>query len=175
MTIILVLILIWFPTKNMIFSIFSLMFGTLIVPRFARLSGNARLHSHRFMQILLVVLVVCAGVMLFVYYFSTQLLLVLGSKYQNLESELFLYILCSCVNLFVGICFLLYSSKGWIMKPILSIPYNIVFLIVGLSIFNVSTLHNALFFSLFISVLQLLLHFGFAIFMLKKYSSDASK
>jgi O-antigen/teichoic acid export membrane protein len=155
---------------GMTLNVVSVMLGTLIIPRFARLPSNKKLLMNRFLQIFASTLMLCCVVQLTVFVFSHQLLSILGPHYLHLEKELFVYFLGSNVTLLMSTSFGLYTSRGWIIKPAFSIAYEILFLIVGVFIFNVSSLMGVLWFTFFISCSQLLMHLPFAIY--KIYKTD---
>ena len=148
---------------GMIMTIFSAVASILLVPRFARLALQRKTLLIGFLKIILTFSFLCLFIQLFTFTFSKYILLILGTKYANLNSELNIYFLGSNVNLLVGICFGLYSSRGWIIKPSISLPFNIVLLILGMLTFNLSTLRGVLWFNVFNAITQLTLHFIFAI------------
>ena len=153
---------------GMALNVLTVMMGTLVVPRFARLLADRNIMLKRFLQIFAAMVAISCLVQLFVFTFSSQLLYVLGPAYFNLDWELFLYFLGCNITLLVSTCYGLYASRGWIIKPFFSIAYNITFLIIGVIIFDVSTLGGVLWFTLFISCSQLFMHFVFAIYKIHK-------
>lgn len=153
---------------GMALNVLTVMMGTLVVPRFARLMADRSLLLNRFLQIFVCIALIACLVQVFVFVFSSQLLYVLGPEYFNLEKELFVYFLGCNITFLISSCFGLYASRGWIIRPAFSITYNILFLIAGVLLFNVSTLIGVLWFTLFISCSQLLMHFSFALYKIHK-------
>lgn len=149
---------------GMALNVLLVMMGTLVVPRFARLLPDRKLLLTRFLQIFTCMAAITCIVQMLVFTFSSQLLFVLGPTYFHLERELFVYFLGSNVTLLVSTCYGVHTSRGWIIKPVFSIAYNITFLIVGVLIFNVSTLMGVFWFTLFVSCSQLLMHFLFTLY-----------
>jgi O-antigen/teichoic acid export membrane protein len=149
---------------GMALNVLTVMMGTLVIPRFARLPADRKLILNRFLQIFFCTLAISCLVQLIVFAFSSQLLFVLGPAYFHLEEELFVYFLGCNITLLVSTAFGLYASRGWIIKPFISISYNLFYLIIGVLLFNVSTLIGVLWFTLFISCSQLFMHFFFAIY-----------
>lgn len=152
---------------GMALNVVTIMIGTLIIPRFARLKSNGKLLLNRFIQILACTVILCCIVQTLVAVLSKQLLFILGPEYFHLERELFIYFLGCNVTLLISTSYGLYASRGWIIKPAFSITYNIIFLIAGVLSFDVSTLTGVLWFTLFINISQLLLHFPFAVYKIK--------
>lgn len=149
---------------GMALNVITVMFATLIVPRFARLSSSRKLLMNRFLQIFAATIIMCLIVQVLVLVFAHQLLLILGPEYLHLDKELFVYFLASNITLLISTCFGLYASRGWIIIPTFSIAYNIFFLILGVVTFDVSSLMGVLWFTLFVNCSQLLMHLPFAIY-----------
>lgn len=160
---------------GMALNVLLVMMGTLVVPRFARLLPDRKLLLTRFLQIFTCMAAITCIVQMLVFTFSSQLLFVLGPTYFHLERELFVYFFGCNITLLVSTAFGLYASRGWIIKPIISISYNILFLVVGVLLFNVSTLIGVLWFTLFISCSQLFMHFFFAIYKIHLTGEHSSK
>jgi O-antigen/teichoic acid export membrane protein len=153
---------------GMALNVLTVMMGTLVFPRFARLTADDKLLLNRFLQILACIAAICCLVQILVFALSSQLLFVLGPTYFHLDKELFVYFLGCNVTLLYSTCYGLSTSRGWIIKPFFLIAYNIVFLIVGVLIFNVSTLMGVFWFTLFVSCSQLVMYFAFAIYKIYK-------
>lgn len=152
---------------GMTLNVLSVMMGTLVIPRFARLASNSTLLMNRFLQILACTVILCCIVQFMIGIFSQQLLFILGPDYFHLSKELFIYFLGCNVTLLMSTSYGLYASRGWVIKPAFSITYNIVFLIAGVIIFDVSSLTGVLWFTLFINISQLLMHLPYAIYRIK--------
>lgn len=153
---------------GMALNVLSVMMGTLIIPRFARLASSSKLLMNRFLQILACTVILCGVVQCLIAIFSQQLLFILGPDYFHLGRELFIFFLCCNVTLLISTSYGLYASRGWVIKPAVSITYNIIFLIAGVLIFDVSSLVGVLWFTLFINISQLLMHLPYAIYRIKK-------
>ncbi|MDO9373204.1 MAG: polysaccharide biosynthesis protein [Ferruginibacter sp.] len=151
-----------------ILSIFNILFSTLISPRFARLEARFDILIKRFFQIQLVVLVVGCIIVLLVSIFSTQILWVLGKEYQSLHAELVLNMIGSCIGLLAGISFGLFTCRGWILHPAISIPVSLVSIIIGVIFFDVSSLTGVLYLNIYLAVVQMLLNGGYC--LIKIYS-----
>jgi hypothetical protein len=153
---------------SLMINLFSAIFTTLVIPRFAKLKEErAGLISNLFVIFFCaMILSVCitAGAWLF----SDQILWLLGKKYSGLKVELVLNILSTCLAMISGILFQVYSSRGWVMNPIVSITLNIIFLITGITLTDFNSLRSVIVFNIFVGTLQLLMHLIYALFKMSK-------
>jgi len=152
----------------MIVNLVAVLSSTLITPRFARLPNSYRLILFRFFQALAVISVVLGALVFAVYLFPGQILWVLGPNYSGLEYEILLAVTGSCLSTFAGITFSLYSSRGWVLNPIISIPLSIFTLIAAIIMMDVSTLRGVLFLNIFVAAVQLTLHLGYGFLKIDK-------
>jgi len=144
-------------------AVLTVLFHTLIIPRFARLKNDYKLIFKRFLSIQIVLAVILMFVLLGVYLFSYQILWVLGPKYYSFESELFLVTIGSCLNIFSGLTFSICVSRGWVINPLLSIPSSVITMICCLFILDVSTLYGVLIFNIILASAHTIINssFGF--------------
>ena len=149
---------------TMVLAVFSSMFNILIVPRFSRLKNEFQLLITTYFKIIVLNIIFLLGVVLLVFAFSSNLLYILGKQYQNLQLELTLSIAGGCASVLVGYNYSLSASKGWILSPLLSIPIGIVSIIVGISIFNFSTLRGVLYYSLFLEMILIVVSTIFCVY-----------
>ena len=142
---------------------FSVLFGTLIAPRFARIVDSKQLLLSRYLQILFGLLLAFIGIVGLVWFFSAEVLWILGKNYYNLHFELLLSIIGSSLGLIAGSFYALNSSRGWIMNPVISVPINIASIILGVLLLNVSTLQGVLIFNIAIASVYMLMNglYGF--------------
>lgn len=143
---------------SMLLTVFTVLFSTLITPRFARLPDNKSFLLKKFIIIQVGMVLLCTVICAVVYLFPQPALWLLGNKFQGLEVELSISIIASCLSLMSGIFFGLLSSRGWPTHPAVLIPGNIIFVIAGALLFNVSTLQGALWFNVFINLFPVLIH-----------------
>jgi O-antigen/teichoic acid export membrane protein len=152
----------------MLLSLFSVVFSTLIIPRFARLKNDSVLLMNRFLATLGLLVLVCVSVIGLFMAFSTQALWVLGHNYSTLKNELVLYVIGSCVGLITGFIFSLSSCRGWILNPYLYITVSIISIILGIMVFNVSTLNGVLLFNIFVNSIQTALYLFYTLIKIRK-------
>lgn len=142
----------------MLLSVFSVLVSTLVIPRFARLGENKQILLSTFVKIQVGLILLCTAICFIVYLFPQQALWLLGKNYKGLETELVLSICASCLSFMSGILFGLSSSRGWPTNTLLLIPGNILFVITGACLFNVSTLKGVLYMNIFINIFPVLIH-----------------
>jgi O-antigen/teichoic acid export membrane protein len=148
---------------TMILTLLSSSINLLIVPRFARLTQDKDVVSGYYLKIQMLLLTASALFVSTSWFFSTEILWLLGARYANLETELVLATIGSCLNLVVGINYILNSSRGWLMSPLVVISAGIAGIIAGVSLIDVSTLRGVLLFNIFTGVVGLFIHPMFGI------------
>jgi hypothetical protein len=157
---------------SVLFSLFQVILNTLIVPRFARLENKKSLLTIRSMQsvgviiLLLIITIVLANAL------SDQLLWILGSEYSGLNNELLLSLTSAGIVVVNGLIFSLCSSKGWIIHPAIPIIQNILGIITGTLVFNISTLTGVLYMGILLASFSLSMNLIHGIYRLKKLKSN---
>lgn len=142
-------------------SFFSILFATLIVPRFARLPEHPKTLFYKFVQILGVLFGITFCILAVMYFFPKQVLFVLGKGYGNLSMELLLVSISGCIVMISGIVYSLSNSRGWIIPPVLHISVSIVAQLILIYFMDLSQLTNVLMFSIFNAGLTLLMFCGY--------------
>ncbi|MCX2481163.1 polysaccharide biosynthesis protein [Pedobacter sp. MC2016-15] len=143
---------------SMLLTIFTVLFGTLITPRFARLAEDKAVLLKRFVTIQVGMVILCTAICTLIYFVPQPALWLLGDKFKGLEMELTLSILASCLALMSGLFFGLSSSRGWPTHPVVLIVGNVVFVVTGALLFDVSSLMGALWFNIFINLYPVVIH-----------------
>ncbi len=154
------------------------MFGILIYPRFARLPAASEKLFPRFLQITGFLILVCMGIVFSVWLFSDQILWILGDKYSNLNYELVLAIIGSCIIMISGGAFKMTTQRGWAIHPGISISINIASIIAGVLLINISTLTGVLYFNIFTASIQVIVNVGYFIItylQAKKKNNETEK
>lgn len=152
-------------------TILSTIFGTLVYPRFARLPDSSEILMKRFLQIIVLLVVINLIIIAAVSIFSNQILWVLGDKYQDLNIELVMNFSASGIGLISGAAFTMSTQRGWAINPALLILVNVSAIILGLLIIDISTLQGVLLFNIFTVTIQLFLntaYFIYAYFKIRK-------
>lgn len=146
--------------------------STLVIPRFARLRNDPQVLIKYFSSFLISLVLVCAGIILMFKLFSSQALWILGNDYSTLNNQLILNITGGCVGLITGFTFMLCSSRGWLLNPFLYITLSIISIIVGVVIFDVSTLEGVLLFNIFTSLIQACIYLIYAFLKIRKIAKS---
>ncbi|GAB3333809.1 hypothetical protein GCM10027299_41670 [Larkinella ripae] len=147
-------------------TLFNTVFGILIIPRYARLNNQKTLLVKSYFAILFITLSLLGIACTIVYFFSPLFLSVLGNNYVGLNAELFLYFVTTCVGLISGLHTALAASRGWFIKPLVNIPIEIIAIVFGIFIFNISTLSGVIFYNLFLYGIYLLQYICYFIYCL---------
>lgn len=143
---------------SMLLSLFSILISTLVIPRFARLSNEKDLLLKRFIQIMGTLMFFLFLIVVIVYFFPDPMLWLLGDPYAGLQYELVLSIIGSCISLMGGIAFSLYTSRSWVLHPLILISVNLAS-IIGLSMMvDLSSLSGVLLLNVGIALTGLLLN-----------------
>jgi O-antigen/teichoic acid export membrane protein len=149
---------------SMLLTVFGTIISTLVIPRFARLKRERKVLISFYAITKLLILIVLVGFVILTYLFSHPLLWILGSKYYGLEHELNLTIIGSCISLFAGLSFQLYSSRGWAMLPLVLIILDVSSIVMGLLLFNLSSIDGVLELNIFTSSCLLLINVCFMLY-----------
>lgn len=149
-----------------IISLFTNVLSTLFVPRFARLSDNRSTILKGFLFFQLILFSISGFILLIVFLFPTQMLWILGTSYSSLSSELFLIMLANCIGVITSMTGNLVGSRGYFLNPIIVICLNLGTVVISYFIWDLSTLHGILFYSIFYQCLSLLVNYIFSFYKL---------
>lgn len=138
----------------MVLSLFSVLFSTLVSPRFARLPSGKDILLKRFLHIMAGIGLLIAFIILFTWLFPSEVLWILGKNYANLQVELLLYVTDSCLGLLWGSAYVLGTTRGWNIHPAISISVSITAIACGAMLIDVSTVKGVLLLNLFVSLIQ---------------------
>lgn len=153
---------------SMALGLFGTLFSTLIIPRFARFKADKSLLLTRFIKIVAGLLLLSLFIVLFAYIFPVQLLWILGKEYSNLSDALVLSIAGGCMNLIAGSVFGLCASRGWIINPAISIPINVLGILLGVLVLDVSSIQGVLILNILVALVQAMMWFIFFIIRIIK-------
>jgi len=152
-------------------SLFTMLFSSLILPRFARLPYDGSLLTRQFSRIIVGLLLLSVGIVGGVWLFSTQILWVLGKQYADLETEVVLMMVGKCIALVASSAFLLCTSRGWVINPLVSIPLSIASIVFGAFFINVTSLRGIFMLDIFVAAVQLLMHLVYSYLQLRSLGS----
>lgn len=159
----------------MVLALFSVLFNTLITPRFARLADDTTLLLNRFLKIQLGLVFLGVFIVGLVYTFSTQILWILGPKYSNLKIELTLIMIGSYLSLMVGTLFSLNTSRGWIINPLIGIPLNLLTIASGILLIDISTIKGLFTFNIMVMVVTIAVYFCYGMIKIIKVGKSERK
>ena len=148
----------------MVFTVFHILFATLVTPRFAKLPDNKGLLVKRFLQLQFGVLGVIVCIITATWLSSSQILWVLGEHYRGLESELILMSIGTCLLLVSGVAHTLYTCRSWVIKPIVFIPVNVAAILISIQLFDVSTLQGILMLNILVAAVQVCMNVIFVMY-----------
>lgn len=138
-----------------LFSVMSTAFGQIAAPRFAKVVDD---HRRRRVYVMLIgsVFAVLACALLFVKFFPSAFLWLLGSKYHGLQEECFLLMVGTCASQLAGGLWILNSSKAWIDIYSWSlIPTVLIAQAAAAWYLDLHNLHHVLYFSIITAVAPL--------------------
>jgi len=134
---------------TIVLTLFATVISIVSVPRFSRLADNKQLLFKYFIGTLIFLVFCFTSVYILSYFFSDQILFVLGKQYYGLNKELLLYIIGSSISLLAGTSFTLYSSRGWAMFPVVIIAIDLAAVVIGLFLFKISSVTGVLYYNIF--------------------------
>lgn len=153
---------------TMILTLVTVTFSTLFIPRFARLPFQQPLLLKRFLQAFGVFALISVCILVFVRLFTAELLWILGENYNTLYEELFLSVAVGCVGMLAGLAYQFSSCRGWVMRPVISIPLSVTLIICGIFVFDISTLKGVLYFNLFVMTGEVLKNVSYLLLRITK-------
>lgn len=156
---------------SMFLTVFSALFSTLIIPRYARLMDRRDLLLGRFLKILAGLFVLGSIIIGFVYSFPQQILWILGKNYSSLSDELILSVTGSCLGLISGSIYGLMACRGYIITPAISIPINLGTLTAAILFFDVGSIQGILLLNILVATVQIVM---LLIFFLVKICRQSS-
>lgn len=139
-------------------TVFTVMFTTLISPRFARLPQKKSLLRNRARIILFGAIILVFSIVLTVYLVSDILLWFLGDEYSELNQEVVFLFLANGMSLLSSFAYSLYVSRGWMMKPYIYIPINFVTLSACIYLIDISTLVGVISINIIVSSIMFILN-----------------
>ncbi|SFZ94017.1 Membrane protein involved in the export of O-antigen and teichoic acid [Flaviramulus basaltis] len=155
-----------------VLSFVGIIFNILITPRFARLEENFKLLFNKYIQLHGLLIIVFTFLILLVYIFSNQILWILGSNYAHLHNEIVLATIGSSLSAFAGIIYGLYSQRGWILNPVISILLNISVLALAIFLTDVTTLKGVLILNIILWFILSLINSFYGLFRILKLKND---
>ncbi|MDT0686060.1 lipopolysaccharide biosynthesis protein [Autumnicola psychrophila] len=152
---------------SLIFMIATAIFNNIFAPDFGKTKDTSKL-KRMFLLSLGGALLISSATTLFVYFFPEPFLWILGDNYHNLSHELFLTFVSASLGFILNIVYSLNLYKAWIrFTPLLEIPSDIIAIILGLFLFDISSLKGVLYLGIFTASINLILHLSNAFYGIK--------
>ena len=149
---------------NMITNFFSVVFFTLVVPRFARIENIRSELLNKIIITMLILIGLSVFVIALSFLFSNQMLWILGKNYSGLDKEFILIMIGGCFSLIQGVFFSINSAKGWVISPILYILISVSTTVLALLLVDVSTLEGVIFFNIITSLIQAVIFISYCFY-----------
>jgi O-antigen/teichoic acid export membrane protein len=152
----------------MVLSVFTVLFSTLVSPRFAKLPPSKEILLKLFLNIMSGLLLLTLLITCFTWLFPSEMLWILGKNYSGLNIELLLYVADSCLGLLWGSAYILGTTRGWNIHPGFSITVSISSIVVGAMVIDISTVRGVLLLNLFVSLIQVFMYGSYTLLKIIK-------
>jgi O-antigen/teichoic acid export membrane protein len=154
---------------SMLFSIFTVIFSTLISPRFARLPNNNQLIFKRFWQVQGVLIFMNILFVSMFYAFSDKLLWLLGGGFKGLNFEVLLVAIGGTVGLTSTSTNQLLSSKGIVVPPFIFIAIIVLIQIATAFFINLGSVAGVLKYSIYTTLSIYILRTLYFVITIRKH------
>jgi O-antigen/teichoic acid export membrane protein len=149
-------------------NIFAIVFSMLITPRFARMQLEKKRLLKGYISSQGILAVALILVIFFTWLFTSPILMILGPNYSNLSSELLLAVISSSLGVMTGASLNLYTSRGWVISPLVNIVVNLTAIIIGVMIFDLTSLKGVLLLGIFIAFIEFIINYSYGTFKILK-------
>lgn len=141
-----------------IFSVFLTIFQNIYIPDFAK-THNIPIFKKKLANLFIAIFPLIFLILSFSLLFPEQILWLLGDNYKNLSFPLFLILLLGSIDMILGLIYGINTTKGWIKyTPRYEIVIDITTLIIGIIIFDISTLEGVIMVGICTSLSNIILH-----------------
>lgn len=157
---------------TMVINLVSILFGVLIVPRFARIVSNRKLLISRYLQIQFVLFVVTILILLIAWLFSIQILLILGKDYIVLGHEMILMVFGGCLGLLSGVAYNLNAVRNHIFSPYIMYAILISTQVMFLYYFQINTVLTVAYYTITMQLIAYLIYLVYGLYSI--YNSEVN-
>lgn len=158
-----------------VFNILMVLFATLIVPRFARIQDQPKKILNHYSKIIISFVVISFLLVGVTYFFSDQILWILGKNYRGLNSELTLLITTTTITMIMSSAVSLCLSRGWVLPYYISIAASLLPIILGCYLFDISTLKGILYLNIFVALVQMVLNVLYGYIKILKWNKEKNE
>lgn len=148
---------------NLLLAAFSTVFATIVGPTFSRYRDSEKVLSS-FIKFSFFLLIFSVILFSMVSFFSREIVFVLGEKYLGMESEMSINFIAGLLSFMAGCFHVMYSSRGYVIHPVVSITVNFSAMVLGLFIFDFKNLNGVIAFSVFTAAISMLEQFVFSLY-----------
>lgn len=159
---------------SMIFTLFTVVFSTLIAPRFSRMPAQFGNLMKYFLSIQAGVFMLCVLIFAFINLSADVILLVFGSEYSGLNYELSLVALSGCIGMMVSVVSQLSIGRGWFIRTYILIAFNFVTTILGFAVFNIQSLEGVLCLNVLNSSVHFIIVFVYGLISMGRMKTKAT-
>jgi len=152
-------------------ALFSTVFSTLIIPRFARLPNIKSVLVKTFIKDQLILFALSISFIGFVYIFSHQILFVLGAKYEGLNYELLLVTISGCIAVISQATNGLLAARGLIIPPFLFIGTTVAVQVGAAFVFPLSKIEGVIFYGMSTVAVNYLIRLIYFNYILRKHEN----
>lgn len=153
---------------SMLFSVFNILFATLVGPGFARLPDHRGKILKQFFSVQALLLLCSLFIVAGFYFFSDPILWILGKGFKGLKTELLLVGIGGCISMIGASTNQLLSSRGMVVPPVVFIPSIILVQIIMAFFLPLSTVTGVLLYGISTTGAIYLIRIGYFFAALKK-------
>lgn len=153
---------------GMALSLMSVIFNTIIIPRYSRMQEDRKKLKVNMIKIQLLLVGLGFAIVFVTWLFASQIIWLLGDNYANLEFELVLSIIILYLNIIANVISSMCRGRGWVLNPLLSITINLSTIIIGAFLLDIRSLVGVLLLNITVSVVLVVMHSLYSFKVLNK-------
>lgn len=153
---------------GMALSLMSVIFNTIIIPRYSRMQEDRKKLKENMIKIQLLLVGLGFAIVFVTWLFASQIIWLLGDNYANLEFELVLSIIILYLNIIANVISSMCRGRGWVLNPLLSITINLSTIIIGAFLLDIRSLVGVLLLNITVSGVLVVMHSLYSFKVLNK-------
>ena len=151
---------------GMALSLMSVIFNTIIIPRYSRMHEDRKKLKENMIKIQLLLIGLGFAIVFVTWLFASQIIWLLGDNYANLELVLSIIILY--LNIIANVISSMCRGRGWVLNPLLSITINLSTIIIGAFLLDIRSLVGVLLLNITVSGVLVVMHSLYSFKVLNK-------
>jgi O-antigen/teichoic acid export membrane protein len=152
----------------LVLGLFFVVYSTLVTPRFSKLPAKWDLLLKRFIQITIGIVIMDVMIITFVWFFPSEVLWILGDKYANLTKEIFLNVIGTCIGFIAGAYVGMYTSRGWVLNPVISISVSLLSIASGAYFFDLAHLQGLFLYDIYLVSIQVIMYLIYILYKFRE-------